>query len=94
MSRYYILDSRQVVGNCVMWWRPDGAGYTCDLADAGLYEEGDTRGSRETDVRVPEEVAKACSYTHVRIERLRDALDALGVQIPAPTSGAHSKRRR
>jgi hypothetical protein len=28
---YYIQDTRQITGNCVMWWAKDGHGYTCDL---------------------------------------------------------------
>lgn len=30
-QKYVILDSRQIVGNCARFWRPDGAGYTCFL---------------------------------------------------------------
>lgn len=30
---YYIRNVREV-GNCVRWWRPDGAGYTVDLSKA------------------------------------------------------------
>ncbi|TFG63462.1 MAG: hypothetical protein E4H32_04360 [Nitrospirales bacterium] len=34
---FYIQDSRSYVGNEVVWWRPDGAGYTTDILDAGKY---------------------------------------------------------
>jgi len=66
-----ILDTRQIVGNCAMFWRADGAGYTCDLNDAGLYDK--TEGRRDTDIYVPIEVARKMSVTHVRVEPLREA---------------------
>lgn len=31
---YYIQDTRTYVGNSVMWWRPNGDGYTSNLDDA------------------------------------------------------------
>lgn len=50
---YYIRDARSFVGDCVVWWRAEGQGYTCDLAQAGKFsrEEATTisRG-RATDV--------------------------------------------
>lgn len=69
---YYIQDTRQVVGNCVLWWRPDGAGYTCDLLDAGVYLGTRAKGKRDTDVYWPVEVVRKCTIVHVRVERLRD----------------------
>ncbi len=70
-KQYVILDTRQIVGNCAMFWRPDGAGYTCDLNDAGLYEK--TKGRRDTDIYVPIEVARSMAVTHVRVEPLKRA---------------------
>jgi len=70
-QQYVILDTRQIVGNCAMFWRPDGAGYTCDLNDAGLYEK--KKGRRETDIYVPIEVARSMAVAHVRVEPLKRA---------------------
>lgn len=88
---FYILDARTIVGNCALWWRPNGAGYTTQLEEAGLYEEADAKnGRRETDIAVPEEIAKKCAVTHVRMERLRDAMEQAGLKIPRVSGG---KRR-
>ncbi len=81
-KRFYILDTRQIVGNCALWWRPDGAGYTTELKEAGLYSERDAKSHRETDVAVPEEIAKACSVTHVPADGLRDAFHKAGIPWP------------
>lgn len=72
---FYILDTRQVVGNCALWWRPDGAGYTCDLGDAGLYSREAARSHRETDIAVPRELAERLAIRHVRLDQLRAALE-------------------
>lgn len=80
--KFYILDARSGVGNCALFWRPKGAGYTTQLEEAGLYDEEDARSHRPTDVAISEEMAAACSVTHVRLERLREALDAAGVKWP------------
>lgn len=69
---YYIQDTRQVVGNCVLWWRPNGAGYTCDLLDAGIYPGTHAKGKRDTDVYWPVEEVRKRTIVHVRVERLRE----------------------
>ena len=38
---YYIQDKRSVVGNCVLWWRKGGAGYTCDVGEAEMFTEAE-----------------------------------------------------
>jgi len=82
-GKFYILDVRSIVGNCALWWRPNGHGYTCDLNDAGLYDEEEAKKRhRYTDVAVPEEMARACSQVHVRVERLREMLDQAGIKAP------------
>ena len=30
-----------LVGNCMLWWRKGGAGYTCDIDDAELFDRAD-----------------------------------------------------
>ena len=68
---WYILDTRQVVGNCALWWGPDGNGYTCEIDKAGLYTRASAfSGRRSTDVPVHRDVVKAHSVTHVRVEGL------------------------
>jgi len=37
---YYIEDIRSgPVGNCLYFWRKEGAGYTCNLDDAEVFDE-------------------------------------------------------
>ena len=71
---YYIQDTRQVVGNCVLWWRAERAGYTCDLSDAGLYTEEARRITRlrGTDIAWPRELVESLVIKHVRFEPLQD----------------------
>lgn len=50
---YLIQDSRSYVGNSILWWRPDGQGYTIDFDDAGRYTKErafSQHRSRKTDV--------------------------------------------
>ena len=68
--RFYILDTRTVVGNCALWWRQGGHGYTTQLEEAGLFAANE-HSLRETDVLVPEAVAQAHAVTHVRLDTLR-----------------------
>lgn len=44
---YYIQDTRTYCGNSVMWWRPDGEGYTSDLDKA--WKVPATWKGRDTD---------------------------------------------
>lgn len=54
---YYVQDSRSFCGNSVMWWRPEGNGYTSNLADAMKVES--TWIGRSTDKLWPcEEIDK------------------------------------
>jgi len=78
--RFYLLDSRSCVGNCALWWRPDGKGYTCELDQAGTFTLDEARSHRSTDVPVPVSVAQHSSVRHVRW----DALRAAGVRFDGP----------
>jgi hypothetical protein len=79
---FYIQDARSVVGNCVLWWRPNGHGYTTELKDAGLYTAAKGRGLRETDVMVPKEIAESLVVTHVRADSMREVLSNLRKKVP------------
>ena len=68
---YYLLDCRSAVGNCALWWRPNGKGYCCELREAGLYTEVEAFGHRDTDIPVPREVAEGNMQGHVCYERMR-----------------------
>ncbi|WP_313171405.1 dATP/dGTP pyrophosphohydrolase domain-containing protein [Stenotrophomonas sp.] len=53
---FYIQDTRSFVGNCPMWWAPNGAGYVTRLDEAGRFTEQEAirqNRSRETDVPWP-----------------------------------------
>jgi len=39
--RWYYIQRAGFVGNCLLWWRKGGNGYTCDLAQAELFMEGE-----------------------------------------------------
>ncbi len=75
---FYVLDARTVVGNCAMWWCPDGKGYTCNIDEAGLYTAKDVERMRETDIPVHRDVVERLIVRHVKIEHIRQAglLDA------------------
>lgn len=50
---YYIQDSREYVGNCVVFWGKNNSGYVCDITKAGLYtyeEAMSQHKSRHTDI--------------------------------------------
>jgi len=54
---YYLQDSRQYVGNDVLWWA-DGGGYTTDLSKAEVFSEKDAvfnNRFRNTDIPWPVE---------------------------------------
>lgn len=63
----YILADRPPVGNCALWWRPSGQGYTCDLTQAGLYSPEDAARicAGSENVAVPMEQAEALARKHV-----------------------------
>ncbi len=75
---YYILDVRSVVGNCAVWWCPNGQGYTCDIDKAGLYTAKQVKDLRSTDIPVHRGVVNPLAIRHVRLDHVRQAgvLDA------------------
>lgn len=66
---FYIRNAKAVVGNSLLWWRPDGAGYTCDLRKAWKVPESKARSicrdRPEEDFMVPAKKAEASTELHV-----------------------------
>jgi hypothetical protein len=73
MALFYILDTRQVVGNEALWWGPDRSGYTTNLEKAGLYTGAEITGLRITDIPVPRDVALSLSHPSVNSDKLASA---------------------
>jgi len=44
MKKYYIQrEASGYVGNCLLWWKHNNCGYTCDLSEAKVFDENDPR---------------------------------------------------
>ena len=70
---FYIRDARQVVGNCALWWAVNGAGYTCELDQAGVYTYDEAfSGRRATDIPYEIEEVEKLVVRHVRLDHLRE----------------------
>ena len=70
---YYIQDSRQFVGNCVLFWRKGGNGYTTDLSEAQIYTHEDATkicNNRSTDKMWPIEQINILASETVDMQRL------------------------
>lgn len=53
--KFYVQDSRQYVGNSMLWWAKP-SGYTCDIRKAQMFTKNEARlicSSRSTDVMWP-----------------------------------------
>jgi len=53
MKYYYLPDSRDYVGNSMLWWKQDKCGYTTDIMKAHIFTEEEAKGQhecRETDI--------------------------------------------
>lgn len=76
---YLIQDTRQYVGNCILWWCHEGKGYTTEFDKAGRFTEEQANTGRDTGLPIPVEAAEQALCTHVRAEALGRALDAMRV---------------
>lgn len=65
---YFVQDARGCVGNCGSWWAPKGAGYVCNIDEAGQYTGKDVRSLRETDVPWPSAYVLERTVRHVRVD--------------------------
>lgn len=71
---FYIQDGRQVVGNCIVFWREDGQGYSSDLKQAWRipYEKAlAIEQGRESEILWPCDIIDAHAKIHIDIQDLR-----------------------
>lgn len=83
---FYLQDSRQHVGNDVLWWGKGGNGYVTDLNKAQLYTKAQAvqmHESRPSDIPWPAAYIQARARPAVDMQyiKLSDALDGTGIEL-------------
>ncbi len=71
--KYFVQDTRQYVGNSVLWWR-DGGGYTTDIDQAKQFDDAeaqDIHRNRESDKLWPVDQVLPAATRHVDMQNLR-----------------------
>ena len=71
---YYIQDTRNYVGNGVLWWRVEGQGYCTDLNEAWKVP-ADWKG-RDTDKLWPCAAIDALATRQFDMQKFRQIKDA------------------
>jgi hypothetical protein len=89
MSLFYLQDSRQHVGNDVLWWAKDGKGYTTDLSKAHIYTKEEAQrmhDTRNSDIPWPKEYIDAKTRPAVDMQYIKraEALAGTGIEIVEP----------
>lgn len=77
---FYIQDTRQFVGNCPVWWGPNGSGYVTKLDEAGRYTEQEAvkqNRTRDTDVPWPCAEIDAIARHTVDFQHMRPRAERL-----------------
>ncbi|MBB1599526.1 hypothetical protein [Variovorax sp. UMC13] len=86
---WYLQDTRQFVGNDVLWWAKDGRGYTTDLSKAhafGAAEAARQEAARGVDRAWPKAYIDAKARPAVDFQHINHA-EALAAQAPAVRGG-------
>jgi hypothetical protein len=86
---FYMQDSRQTVGNDMLWWREGGQGYTTDLREAAAFSKPDAlrmHQSRESDIPWPKSYIDARTRPAVDHQYCKrdEALEGTGVLLIKP----------
>ncbi len=94
----YLIANRGAVGNCLSFWCPNGAGYTCELEKAGRYTRADAERQAlsrpDIDRAIPLTLARKAAVTHVRADHLHDLMPAPpNKPVPAPPKKGEGRRR-
>ena len=88
---YYLQDSRDYVGNDMLFWAIDGKGYTTDMRQAHVYTKAEAvaqHQARETDIPWPKAYIDARTRPAVDMQHVKrgEALVGTGIELrkPAP----------
>jgi len=77
---YYLQDKRSYVGNSMLWWAVNGAGYTCDIRKAHVYSKDGAYAQnkvRSTDVPWRKDYIENRISHHIDMQHcMRDAIGA------------------
>lgn len=98
-EKYLLWDTRSYVGNCVLWWAPNGNGYVTDVDAAGRYSKESAeriQNGRGTDFAIPESLAVECSRRRVDVQLLRSVMEERGLNGPKryDPNGSHKQSQR
>lgn len=94
MTAYYLQDSRSFVGNDVLWWCPDSAGYTTDLRKAAVYSKEEAQAKhdfRATDIPWPKAYIDAKVRPAVDMQYINrtEALTGTGIVLQKTRKPSH-----
>lgn len=88
-DQFYLQDSRSYVGNDMLFWCKDGAGYTTDLRKAEIYTKEDAMAlhrQRETNIPWPKSYIDAKTRPAVDMQHVSktEALRGTGIELIKP----------
>lgn len=90
-DQFYLQDSRDYVGNDMLFWAQDGKGYTTDMRKAHVYTKAEAvarHESRITDIPWPKAYIDARTLPAVDMQYVKraEALAGTGIELrkPAP----------
>lgn len=69
-AKYFLQDSRQYVGNDMLFWRKGRAGYTTNIDDAHEFTLKEALDERDSDIPWPVEQMRNISMPVVDMQRL------------------------
>lgn len=72
-AKTFLIQTIDTRSDIALWWRPNGAGYTSNLDEAGRFDERRARGQekvREEDKAWPEDQVLPVAHRVVRTDRL------------------------
>lgn len=88
-NEYYLQDSKNTVGNDMLFWAKDGKGYTTDLSKAHVYTKDEAVSQhqcRETDIPWPKDYIDEKTRTTIDVQyvSIKEALNDAGVTLIEP----------
>ena len=86
---YYVQDARGYVGNCMLWWKSNNCGYTCDLREAKVFTLPEIAKMHSvadgTKKAWPKDYIDARQEPHVDMQSCDDNQAADFTEIKTPT---------